>query len=142
MEQPTNTTNRKIAAAFHFGAMLLALFAPPLNVIIPLVAFPFIGKKGSLLNNQAREVSRFQIMGIVVVLLAFLIDLGLAAAFETTGALIGYYVVKVVAAGYYIMPVFASIQILRGRNYAYPLVGSPRRKAYVDETRPKGRRFS
>lgn len=142
MENTSNASSRNVAVAFHLGAMLLALFLSPFNIILPVVALLFVGKKGSFLNNQVREVARFQIMGIIVVIGAFLITLGLAAVFADTGALIGYYLVKAFAIGYYVMPAFACIQLLRGRNYAYPLVRSPRRKAYVNETRAvKGGKF-
>lgn len=125
----TNTTDRRLAAFFHIGAMLLAFFgATPLNILIPLVMMFTIGEKGSPLNNQIREIVRFQLFGAVAIVLMMILTVVLTAA---TGialiAVAGVIMTKITIIGYFMMPIIGAIQSLRGKDFTYPCVNSPRR---------------
>lgn len=137
MSTQTPRRERRIAALVHVGAMLLAFFEasifgiPFLNVLIPLVLVFCAGQKGSFLNNQMREVFRFQAVTSFV-MLVLLVAVVVGAMSYPAIMVPAFAVLLLAQVVVYLIPVIAACKLLFGtRGYAYPLVGSPRRKAYV-----------
>ena len=134
---PTNG-DRRLAAFAHVAAMLLAFFEvsifgiPFLNVLIPLVLLLAAREeKNAYLNRQLREVVRFQLITSVVMFVAVLAAILGAMSYPVITAPV-LVVLLLAQAVFYLMPVVAACKVLFGkRDYAYPMVGSPRRKAYV-----------
>ncbi len=134
---PTNG-DRRLAAFAHVAAMLLAFFEvsifgiPFLNVLIPLVLLLAAREeKNTYLNRQLREVVRFQLITSVVMFVAVLAAILGAMSYPVITAPV-LVVLLLAQAVFYLMPVVAACKVLFGkRDYAYPMVGSPRRKAYV-----------
>ena len=132
MGTTVNSGDRRWSAFFHIGAMLLVFFGyTPLNIIIPLGIMLFGPKKDTFMGNQIREVVRFQLITTITLYVA------------TFAALIGSMYVPAIAApallvivvfllATYLIPIWGGIMALLGRPYAYPMMGSPRREAYVN----------
>ena len=135
---PTNG-DRRLAAFAHVAAMLLAFFEvsifgiPFLNVLIPLVLLLAAREeKNAFMNRQLREIVRFQLITTVVMFVAMLAAILGAMSYPviTVPVLV---VLLLAQAIFYLMPVVAACKVLFGkRDYAYPMMGSPRRKAYVE----------
>jgi len=136
---PTNG-DRRLAAFAHVAAMLLAFFEvsifgiPFLNVLIPLVLLLAAREeKNAYLNHQLREVVRFQLITSVVMFVAMLAAILGAMSYPviTAPVLVVLLLAQVI---FYLMPVIAACKVLFGKrdDYAYPMMGSPRRKAYVE----------
>lgn len=123
------TNGYGFAAFVHVGAMLLAFLAPPLQLIAPLVLLMFAGKKGTFLNNQLREVVRFQLLtsifaAVVVFAMAVLVGTVDFLAAGLSLLLVPLFLLAVFA------PLVAAVRVAQGKDYAYPFVLSPRRAAY------------
>jgi len=128
-ENQTASNGRGFAAFVHVGAMSLAFFAPPMHIIIPLVLLMFGGKKGTFLNNQLREVVRFQLL---TGLLSAVVVFAMVVFFGTADLLVAVLSLALVPLFFLVAlaPIVAAIKVVQGKDYAYPFVFSPRREAY------------
>ena len=134
------TSDRRWAAAAHVGAMILTvtgatIFSVPAAILISLVLMFAIGEKGSFINNQMREVARFQFMTALYVIggtfavigIALLTGANTVVAVGGFALMFGMFAMLILGIA---LPLIAAINTLKGKDYAYPLVFSPRRKAF------------
>ena len=132
----TPNNDARTAALLHIAGMLLAMFGSAimfgLNIIVPLVLMLVVGKKGEYLNDQIREVLRFQLLTTVYTIVAAIVAMVLVATVPDL-MIIGFAVITLLGIIFAIMPIRAAFQLLKGKTYAYRWVFSPRRKAYEAE---------
>ena len=114
-------------AFMHIGAMLAGLFGASMLVMIAaLLGSLFIGKKGSITNNQVREIARLQ---TIVTFLSLAVGTVFLVLMSESAAPVLLLVMMPISIYAMVMPIVAAIRVSGGYDYAYPLTRSPRRQA-------------
>ena len=110
MYAPTQQ-ERTLAMFCHIGG-LLGLFAPPGNLIVPLVIWLIKKDQSAFINEHGREAVNFQINLSIWAVVCFVLML----------VIIGVFLLPLLGLAGLVLGIVAGVKAYEGNPYRYPLI--------------------
>lgn len=110
MYTPTQQ-ERTLAMLCHVGG-LIGSFAPPANIIAPLVIWLLKKDQSAFINEHGKEAINFQITVSICAVISFILMI----------VLIGILLLAVLGVAILVLGIVAGVKAYEGNHYRYPFI--------------------